>query len=190
MFQFPRFASISYVFRYGYRRSGGLPHSEIPGSKLAHSSPRLIAACHVLHRLYMPRHPPDALNLLEIAAMHRDQITLINQAGYPRSQLLLTCVASIQGTLNTMHGILSSTQRRRSSIRSTSSSSQRKCLCDPICTSKDLEKILRRSKKPIHNDKEQLHALRHVNPILTSFQLCLYKASLRCGSRFLGNDLR
>ena len=37
------------------------PHSEIPGSKLICSSPRLIAACHVLHRLLMPRHSPCAL---------------------------------------------------------------------------------------------------------------------------------
>jgi hypothetical protein len=42
-------------------RIGGFPHSEIVGSKLAHSSPTLIAACHVLHRLCMPRHPPNAL---------------------------------------------------------------------------------------------------------------------------------
>ena len=40
---------------------GGFPHSEIVGSKLAHSSPTLIAACHVLHRLYVPRHPRIAL---------------------------------------------------------------------------------------------------------------------------------
>src|SRR3546814_7019064 len=40
---------------------GGFPHSEIVGSKLAHSSPTLIAACHVLHRLCMPRHSPNAL---------------------------------------------------------------------------------------------------------------------------------
>ena len=37
------------------------PHSEICGSKLICSSPRLIAACHVLHRLLMPRHSPYAL---------------------------------------------------------------------------------------------------------------------------------
>ena len=37
------------------------PHSEIRGSKLICSSPRLIAACHVLHRLLMPRHSPYAL---------------------------------------------------------------------------------------------------------------------------------
>jgi hypothetical protein len=40
---------------------GGLSHSEIAGSKPAHGSPTLIAACHVLHRLYMPRHSPNAL---------------------------------------------------------------------------------------------------------------------------------
>jgi hypothetical protein len=40
---------------------GGFPHSEIHGSKLIRSSPWLIAAYHVLHRLCMPRHPPNAL---------------------------------------------------------------------------------------------------------------------------------
>ena len=61
MFQFPRFASKPYVFRLGYPIQGGLPHSDTPGSKLARSSPRIFAACHVLHRLLVPRHPPDAL---------------------------------------------------------------------------------------------------------------------------------
>src|SRR3989442_9706639 len=44
----------------------GFPHSDIPGSKLACSSPRLFAACHVLHRLLAPRHPPYALSSLTI----------------------------------------------------------------------------------------------------------------------------
>lgn len=44
---------------------GGLPHSEILGSKLVRSSPRLIAAYHVLHRLSAPRHPPNALLALD-----------------------------------------------------------------------------------------------------------------------------
>src|SRR5438067_6366297 len=43
--------------------AGGLPHSEIPGSTIARISPGLFAACHVLHRLSVPRHPPDALSL-------------------------------------------------------------------------------------------------------------------------------
>ncbi len=44
----------------------GFPHSEIPGSKPACGSPRLIAACHVLHRLLAPRHSPYALSSLII----------------------------------------------------------------------------------------------------------------------------
>jgi hypothetical protein len=44
---------------------GGFPHSEIIGSKAAPASPMLIAGCHVLHRLLVPRHPPDALLTLE-----------------------------------------------------------------------------------------------------------------------------
>src|SRR5690349_1399721 len=44
----------------------GFPHSDIPGSKPACGSPRLIAACHVLRRLLAPRHPPYALSSLTI----------------------------------------------------------------------------------------------------------------------------
>jgi hypothetical protein len=43
----------------------GLPHSEILGSKLIRSSPGLIAAYYVLHRLHAPRHPLDALKALD-----------------------------------------------------------------------------------------------------------------------------
>src|SRR4030095_2059740 len=52
----------------------GFPHSDIPGSKLVCSSPRLIAAYHVLHRLLVPRHPPCALSSLtghpSVLALH------------------------------------------------------------------------------------------------------------------------
>ena len=63
MFQFASFASVPYVFRYrcpGITRNG-FPHSEISGSKLVSSSPKLIAACHVFHRLSIPRHPLNSL---------------------------------------------------------------------------------------------------------------------------------
>ena len=43
----------------------GLPHSEIPGSQVVCTSPRLIAAYHVLLRFPEPRHPPYALILLD-----------------------------------------------------------------------------------------------------------------------------
>ena len=49
----------------------GFPHSEIPGSKPACGSPRLIAACHVLLRLHVPRHPPYALSSLTIKLTQR-----------------------------------------------------------------------------------------------------------------------
>ena len=41
--------------------SCGFPHSEISGSWDICSSPKLIAAYHVFHRLSVPRHPPCAL---------------------------------------------------------------------------------------------------------------------------------
>jgi hypothetical protein len=72
MFQFPGFASVTYGFSAGYRISGGFPHSEICGSKGARPSPQLIAACHVLHRLSVPRHPPDALKRLISASSTRE----------------------------------------------------------------------------------------------------------------------
>ena len=53
--------------------AGGFPHSEIRGSTIARISPRLIAACHVLHRLLAPRHPPNALNSLETNSIARTQ---------------------------------------------------------------------------------------------------------------------
>src|SRR5215204_635244 len=58
----------AYVFSGGYLNMtrGGLPHSDIFGSKLVCSSPKLFAACHVLHRLLAPRHSPYTLSSLTI----------------------------------------------------------------------------------------------------------------------------
>jgi hypothetical protein len=66
MFQFPRLASAAYGFNCRWFRitGTGFPHSEISGSTLARSYPELIAVCHVLHRLSVPRHPPHALSSL------------------------------------------------------------------------------------------------------------------------------
>ena len=43
--------------------SSRFPHSDIPGSSLTSSSPRLFAGSHALLRLISPRHPPIALSL-------------------------------------------------------------------------------------------------------------------------------
>ena len=67
-FNSPGVASTTYGFSsryYGFAHSR-FSDSVIPGSKDACSSPRLIAACHDLHRLPVPRHPPYALIRLTI----------------------------------------------------------------------------------------------------------------------------
>ena len=80
MFQFPGFALQTLCIQVrstwfspilttkgnNIELSGGLPHSEIHGSKLILSSPWLIAEYHVLHRLLLPRHPPNALLALDL----------------------------------------------------------------------------------------------------------------------------
>ena len=59
----------------------GFPHSEIFGSKCAGNSPKLIAACHVLHRLSVPRHPPNALIVLDLTFCQRnDDLAIIISA--------------------------------------------------------------------------------------------------------------
>ena len=70
MFQFRRFPAYAYLIQRTLTEycSAGFPHSEICGSKLICSSPQLIAACHVLLRLLMPRHSPCALISLTISS--------------------------------------------------------------------------------------------------------------------------
>ena len=60
MFQFPALASR--VCGMSSLQDDGLSHSEIRGSKVICTYPRLVAAYHVLHRLREPRHPPCALS--------------------------------------------------------------------------------------------------------------------------------
>ena len=59
MFQFPGLAP---AMRVTGLQPDGLSHSEIRGSRVICTYPRLVAAYHVLHRLREPRHPPYALN--------------------------------------------------------------------------------------------------------------------------------
>ena len=62
---------------------GEFPHSEISGSMLICSSPKLIAAYHVFHRLPVPRHPPCALVRLTFQ-------TFFKNIWYPLDSLLPT----------------------------------------------------------------------------------------------------
>ena len=69
MFQFPAFASSLRMMPC--LQHGGLSHSEIPASTAICASTGLIAACHVLHRLREPRHPPCALSILPVVSPFR-----------------------------------------------------------------------------------------------------------------------
>ena len=68
MVHFPEFARTRLCIHRAVLRfyRSGFPHSDIPESKPACGSSRLIAACHVLHRHLLPRHPPCALSNLTI----------------------------------------------------------------------------------------------------------------------------
>ena len=67
----------------------GFPHSDIRGSKRICRSPRLIAACHVLLRLPVPRHSPCALLRLTYEQLY-EQHSFI---GVTPHDGLLTCSA-------------------------------------------------------------------------------------------------
>jgi hypothetical protein len=71
--------------------SSGLPHSEIHGSKVILTSPWLIAEYHVLHRLLLPRHPPNALFALDLIQkkQERESIATFHMTGPLCSRLLL-----------------------------------------------------------------------------------------------------
>ena len=80
MVHFPALSSTAYGFgggSFGISRRG-FPHSEIPVSKLICSSPGLIAAYRVLHRLLMPRHSPYTLSSLTI---RNSGLTLVRDEG-------------------------------------------------------------------------------------------------------------
>ena len=50
----------------------GFPIRTSPDQRLLATSPRLIAGCYVLHRLFLSRHPPYALELLSLPLKHED----------------------------------------------------------------------------------------------------------------------
>ena len=67
--QVPSWPPILFSGRYMDFTPCGFPHSEIRGSMAICALPRLIAACHVLLRLPVPRHPPCALSCLTNAGL-------------------------------------------------------------------------------------------------------------------------
>ena len=108
MFQFRRFPTYAYVFSVCYTGMTPcrFPHSEICGSRAICASPQLIAACHVLLRLPVPRHSPCALSNLtfELSEFHLRVKSFASQKLYLPLTLLnlsrfLSCLSfNFQGT--------------------------------------------------------------------------------------------
>jgi hypothetical protein len=101
-----------------------LPHSDIPGSTSARPSPELFAACHVLHRLSVPRHPPDALlaracpRPAPSARRSRAQRTDVRgrmsekQALRPRGQRLPFLISDLRSLIPELHVCMRSPPRK------------------------------------------------------------------------------
>ena len=74
---------MKFSITYLSMNPGEFPHSEISGSMLICSSPKLFAAYHVFHRLPVPRHSPCALVRLTFQ-------TFSKNIWYPLDSLLPT----------------------------------------------------------------------------------------------------
>ena len=94
-FSSPGYLLIGYVFTYGYLSItlSAFPHSEICGSSDICSCPQLIAACHVLRRLLVPRHPPCALSHLTSCLSFHFSALLLSVAA------VLTYVSMLRSSL-------------------------------------------------------------------------------------------
>ena len=81
-------------------RKGGFPHSEISGSRGARTSPELIAACHVLHRLSTPRHPLEALMRLIVLSKTHAWGRFVSSAVRKRQRGAHTCALSLDDVIS------------------------------------------------------------------------------------------
>ena len=62
----PRVRFIHLFIQCMIHKMCGFPHSDIDGSQVVRTFPSLFAAYHVLHRLLVPRHSPNALIALDL----------------------------------------------------------------------------------------------------------------------------
>ena len=87
MVQFSPFPSLTYCIQLKISFTDGFSHSEISGSKCVCHSPKLIAACHVLHRQPMPRHPPCTLNNLDTFTFISTKCNVLHQQNFNVKEL-------------------------------------------------------------------------------------------------------
>jgi hypothetical protein len=97
MFQFPSFPPPAYLFNWRRRGASpaGFPIRISSDIALAHSSPRLFAVYHVLHRHLSPRHPPCALCSLLLLCVSIAMILFLGVFSRSRDTTsLCTCCGS------------------------------------------------------------------------------------------------
>ena len=100
MFQFRRFPTYAYLIQRRLTEycSAGFPHSEISGSTVICTSPKLIAACHVLHRLLMPRHSPCALLRLTLLSCEQESKQKLSWTTTLRRVSCFLCCPTLRST--------------------------------------------------------------------------------------------
>ena len=113
MFQFPGLSPAPYEFGCGRRgmTPAGFPRSDTPGSKAVCASPGLFAACRVLRRLPMPRHPPCAFGILAISVDHL--LRLGGEGVPPPRRAYFVCDRSYSIVMRTAFSLHSLTLRNR-----------------------------------------------------------------------------
>jgi hypothetical protein len=87
---------LNFSTTYLSMNPGEFPHSEISGSMLICSSPKLIAAYHVFHRLPVPRHSPCALVRLTISNKSLSRLACILLILSCQRRLLLPFLLKLQ----------------------------------------------------------------------------------------------
>jgi len=100
----PMYSGVKYLvhlimsyLRNHNKMSGGFPHSDIFGSKPIPGSPKLNAGYHVLHRLLLPRHPPNALFALDL--IQKKQNLSFDKSNHPVSKAV-TFPCNVSGLLH------------------------------------------------------------------------------------------
>src|SRR5580700_8509797 len=88
-----------YSLNAGGHAPAGFPHSEISGSLPVSGSPELIAAVHVLRRLWLPRHPPYALCSLILSLRHASssRAGFDSREPYPRAPFVSCLIVATLG---------------------------------------------------------------------------------------------
>ena len=86
----------AYVFSGPFLRFAqeGFPIRTSPDIAPMCGSPKLIAACHVLHRLFLPRHPPCALSSLTFVRHTPQSLTVVSRGHSTKRSLCAVTIAT------------------------------------------------------------------------------------------------